>query len=224
MSTDAEIANALYGGTSEPTQAAPNVAVAPTQPSASTDGTPGPGDAQGGTQAAQEAALAESERRADEFFDGGRPVEAGQADSLLSGPFDPLLTQARLAGDAEAVGLLSEGRRQVAALFVEDGVGAPIVKDLISQFGDWHVRDPLSDDAIDALNERTMKALRQSWGQNTDRNISQAQTYLSRATQKMPWIADALDKGLGSQEGFIRAVYAASRSAARAASSRGRGA
>lgn len=225
-------ANALFGRTSKPT---PSAATAPatgptvltqaqTAPSASVR-TAQPATVQGRELAAAERLATLDEPvsiEAEDFFDGGRPVEEGEAHTLLDSIVAPLMAQALEEGRHDDAAAGAEAHKAGANLLAEDGVGAPIARDLVRDVGEWLVRPALSDDDCNALTNRTMAALRKSWGADTDNRVRQCQTYINKAVKRAPQLAVALDAGLGSQEKFIRQVYAASRAAARNAAKRGR--
>lgn len=159
---------------------------------------------------------------ADALFDGGTPMTESEANTLIGERFDAWQAEARTNMDADYVALLNESRAATAATFAEDAIGTPLARELSSSFGEWQHRDALDDDALQASADATMRSLRGRWGPLFEKNLTETRAYLAKVEQRLPYLAEYIDRGLGNSEKFILSLHKASRSAARAALKRGR--
>ena len=202
MTTDnATLAAALYGAT--PTPAAPAGALysSPVTAAATPATPPGQGPARGPTphdDALTAAAL----------FDGGLAGESPEAYSgaALSSAFDSVEFEARFEGDAEAVAFYAEARQQAASLLMDLSSPMTTAKELSVALGQY-ISEPLSDNAIAAMNAATETELRATWGSDYEKNVAQAKRVYKTCLARMPSLSACVEAGAGSDPKFIRALF-----------------
>ena len=202
MTTDnATLAAALYGAS--PTPAAPAGALYPSAltaaPTAARPLGAGPERAPAPHDDAVTAAT---------LFDGGLAGDSPESygGAALSSAFDSVEFEARFTGDAEAVAFYAEARQQAAGLLMDLSVPMPVAKELTVALGQY-ISEPLSDDAIAAMNASTETELRAAWGSDYEKNVAQARRVYKTCLARMPSLSSCVEAGAGSDPKFIRALF-----------------
>lgn len=206
MTTDpTTIANALYGATPTPAPTAgaqyASTLTAAATPAATTARPLGAGPERAPTPHDESVTAAA-------LFDGGLAGESPEAYSgaALSSAFDSVEFEARFEGDAEAVAFYAEARQQAAGLLMDLSVPMPVAKELTLKLGEY-IANPLSDDAIAAMNASTEAELRAAWGSDYEKNVAQARMVYKTCLARMPSLAACVESGAGSDPKFILALY-----------------
>ena len=200
------IASALYGAT--PTPAAPAGALYPSAmtaaptPAPTPSRPPGAGPERAPTPTDMEVTAAAL------YGDGGLPGDSPEAydGAALSSAFDSVEFEARFEGDAEAVAFYAEARQQAAGLLMDLSIPMPVAKQLSVSLGQY-ISEPLSDNAIAAMNAATETELRAAWGSDYEKNVAQAKRVYKTCLARMPSLAACVEAGAGSDPKFIRALY-----------------
>ena len=85
-------------------------------------------------------------------------------------------------------------------------VPMPVAKELTVALGQY-ISEPLSDDAIAAMNASTETELRAAWGSDYEKNVAQARRVYKTCLARMPSLSSCVEAGAGSDPKFIRALF-----------------
>lgn len=137
------------------------------------------------------------------FGDDGTPPTDGNYLPIIGSVFDELDRQARSDGVDEDLAAIAEGRQAVNTTLQELGVGAPAAQELSIALAGFH-HSPVSDDGIEAANERGHKHLQDFWGRKYDQNLAHARAGYQAAIKRVPWLKDEIENGAGSDPAVIK--------------------
>lgn len=129
---------------------------------------------------------------------GTRPEAPDGYQAPLGERFDELERLAREQEDPEVIEAVSTGRREAAALLHELEVPKGEAAELIRVLGDWHSRPELSDEELDAQQDRVRGELATLWGPEAKARIELAQRVAAQACKRLPWLGELLQGPAGN--------------------------
>lgn len=139
------------------------------------------------------------------LFDGGTTIDASAAHSTVALAFDPLVREAREAGDAEQERLYTEGQQDVADTMHDLGVGAADAREITSAFVPFLSRSPQSAEELAGGWEKAEAALRAEWKGDTDTKLADARLAYKEAASRLWWLESIVEEqGAGNDVAIVK--------------------
>ena len=134
----------------------------------------------------------------------GEPVASYEMHGI-SDFYDPLMKDARIIKDDDGIALLQQSKDATNQAFKDYYVGPVRAKEIMMLAKKYHGSDGAADN-LETVNANFMTKFRAEEGTRTDKLLAGAQKVTADLCKRIPGFKEIVDKGLGSNETFIRAM------------------
>lgn len=123
--------------------------------------------------------------------------------------YEPLIKDARSIKDDDGVAMFQQAKEATNQAFKDYYVGPVRAKEIMMLAKKYHAGT--GSENLEAVNASVMAKLKAEEGTRTDKLLAGAQRVTNDLIKRIPGFKEIVDKGLGSNETFIRAMINAAR-------------